>query len=125
MSINQDNAIPTQLTSGQVADTTEEVPQLRMDGYMQHGAPISDPGEAMRNPHAAEVNRLNSFLMSKFPRQMDRTNRPQQESPVDAAIRLLSGLATAGTGLVRCAEQYCNLPQNHDGNHGFVNFDRR
>jgi hypothetical protein len=121
MSINQDNEIPIQLISGQTADTTEEVPRL----YMQHGAPISDPGEAMRNPHAAEVNRLNSFLMSKFPRQMDRTNRPQQESPVDTAIRLLSGMATSGTGLARCAEQYCNLPQNHDGDHGYVNFDRR
>lgn len=125
MSINQDNEVPAQSTSGQNADTTEDVPKLNMPEYMRHGAPIVDPGEALRNPHAAEVNRLNSFLLKQFPRQMDLTNRPQQETPVDAAIRLLSGLGTSGTHLVRCAEQYCNLPQGHDGDHGYVNFEQR
>lgn len=117
----QDNEVPLQSTSGQTADTTED--SLHVE--MHHGAPIADPGEALRNPYAADVNRLNNFLMTRFPRQMSATSRPVQESPVDAAIRLLSGLATSGTGLARCPEQYCNLPVNHDGDHGYVTYDRR
>lgn len=125
MTISQDHQVPTQATSGQVADTTEDTPQLDGANYMRHGAPVTDPHEVMNNPFAADVNRLNSFLMTRFPRQMDLTNRQKGESPVDVAIRLLSGLGTSGTGLQRCPEQYCNLPMDHDGEHGYVNFDRR
>lgn len=117
----QDHQVPTQATSGQSADTTEENPSLAMP----HGAPIADPAEAMHNPYAADVNRLNNFLMTRFPRQMSKTSRPVQESPVDAAIRLLSGLATSGTGVQRCPEEYCNLPANHDADHGYVNYQQR
>jgi hypothetical protein len=116
----QDHEVPLQSTSGQNADTTED--GLHAD--LPHGAPIADPGEALRNPYAADVNRLNNFLMTRFPRQMSGPTRPVQEGPVDAAIRLLSGMATSGTGIQRCPEQYCNYPVNHDGDHGYVTFDR-
>lgn len=122
---NQDNQVPTQATSGQTADTTEETPRLNMPDYMQHGAPIADPGEALRNPHAAELNRLNSFLMTRFPAETKLQNRQKPETPVDTAIRLLSGLGTQGTGIKRCGEEYCNLPESHDGDHGYVQFDQR
>ena len=124
MSITADNQVPTQTTSGQTTDTSHvEVPAVPVLGH--HGAPIADPGEALRNPYAAELNRLHSFLMTRFPRQMNRSNTQLPESPVDAAIRLLSGLGTAGTGIVRCPEQYCNLPKDHDGDHGFVTYTPR
>lgn len=121
MTITQDNQVPAQATSGLVVDTTEEG---ATPAFMRHGAPIVDPGEALKNPYAAEVNRLNSFLMEKFPQQMNLSNRQHNESPVSAAIRLLSGMA-AGAPMARCREQYCNLPSNHDGDHGYVQYQPR
>lgn len=122
--MSTDNQVPAQATSGQTTDTTAEAPEVQLPGFMSHGAPIVDPGEALRNPYAADVNRLNNFLMEKFPQQMSMTNRSKKETPVDAAIRLLSGLATGGA-FVRCATEYCNLPAQHDGDHGFVHFQPR
>jgi hypothetical protein len=119
-----DHQIPAQVTSGQTVDTTEDGLPATAPAFMQHGAPISDPGEALRNPHAADLNRLNSFLMERFPQQMSRTNRPIQETPVDTAIRLLSGLSSTGV-FARCTESYCNLPEAHDGDHGFVQYAPR
>lgn len=112
----QSTAVPTQATSGAVHDTTAEGSPLATPS-----APISDPGEALRNPHAGEVNRLNSFLMRSFPEAMGRTNRQAPESPVDVAIRLLSGLSATGVH-PRCPAEYCNLPAQHDGEHGYVNY---
>jgi hypothetical protein len=110
--------VPTQVTSGFVQDTSEDVP------VQPHGAPISDPGEAIRNPFAGEVNKLNNFLMTAFPNEMNRSNLTVPETPVDVAIRLLKGLSVVGGG-TRCPVEYCNLPINHDGEHGFISFTPR
>jgi hypothetical protein len=115
--------VPLQATSGATYDTSVEAPSQAAD-FMTHGAPITDPGTALRNPYAAEVNRLNSFLMSAFPGEMNRTNVVGGESPVDVAIRLLQGLGSTGAG-ARCGTQYCNLPRNHDGQHGYVQYQSR
>lgn len=115
--------MPVQATSGLTHDTTMEGPSFPPD-FIRQGAPIADPGEALRNPHAAEINRLNSFLMTSFPTEMNRTNRQAPESPVDVAIRLLQGLGATSAG-PRCGQQYCNLPLNHDGDHGFVQYQSR
>jgi hypothetical protein len=119
-----DNQVPAQATSGQVVDTTEDGTVVPIPTFMNHGAPISDPGEALRNPYAADVNRLNNFLMEKFPQEMSRTNRPVRETPVDTAMRLLAGMATGGV-FARCAAEYCNLPAEHDGDHGYVHYQAR
>lgn len=115
--------VPAQATSGYVQDTSEEVPTAHPE-FMRSGAPISDPGEALRNPYAAEMNRLQTFLMTSFPREMVRTNVVAAESPVDVAIRLLQGMGSTAI-VARCESEYCNLPQNHDGDHGFVQYSSR
>jgi hypothetical protein len=113
--------VPVQATSGVTADTSVEAPS---QPFMAHGAPISDPGTALRDPYAAEINKLNSFLMTSFPGEMGRTNRQTAESPVEVAIRLLQGLGSTGTG-ARCRVEYCNLPAQHDGDHGYVSYQAR
>lgn len=110
--------VPSQVTSGYVQDTSDEIP-VRLSG-----APISDPGEALRNPYAGELNKLQTFLMTAFPREMRRTNVVRPESPVDVAIRLLQGFG-ASANVARCPDEYCNLPVNHDGDHGFVQYAPR
>lgn len=110
--------VPSQVTSGLVQDTSDEVP------VQIYGAPISDPGEALRNPFAAELNKLQTFLMQSYPQEMARSNVVKPESPVDVAIRLLQGLG-AVTGPGRCPAEYCNLPASHDGDHGFVSYTPR
>lgn len=123
MTTSSGHQVPIQATSGATADTSTESPAV-VPGFITHGAPIADPGEALRNPYAAEVNKLNSFLMTSFPGEMRRTNRQEFESPVDVAIRLLQGLGSTGAG-PRCKQEYCNLPLNHDGDHGYVQYERR
>jgi hypothetical protein len=125
--------VPIQATSGVTQDTSEEVPTIqpdfsRFDGSTGAGLPegvvSSDPGEALRNPLVGEMNKLRSFLMMAFPREMHRSNLTKAETPVDVAIRLLKGLGAAGRGPT-CTDEYCNLPLNHDGDHGFVNYQPR
>ena len=115
--------VPVQATSGQTTDTTGETPADHPE-FMRSGAPSSDPGEALRNPYVAELNKLQTFLMTAFPREMARTNVVRQETPVDVAIRLLQGFG-ASAAVARCPDEYCNLPANHDGQHGVVNFAPR
>lgn len=110
--------VPSQVTSGYVQDTSDEIP-VRLSG-----APISDPGEALRNPYAGELNKLQTFLMTAFPQEMNRSNTVKLESPVDVAIRLLTGMGVV-TGSNRCPAEYCNLPANHDGDHGFISYTPR
>lgn len=112
--------VPVQAVSGATYDTSVEAPSVALT----HGAPIADPGTALRDPYAAEVNRLHSFLMTNFPKEMGRTNTPTPEGAVSVAIRLLQGMGSTVAG-VRCREEYCNLPQNHDGNHGYVSYQAR
>lgn len=115
--------VPSQATSGFTLDTAEEVPMAHPE-FMRTGVPVSDPGEALRNPYAAQVNRLHNFLMTAYPREMSRSNVVTPETAVDVAIRLLQGLGVT-TGNARCPAQYCNLQANHDGEHGFVNYSPR
>jgi hypothetical protein len=110
-------SIPTQATTGATADTVQP-------GIMVKGAPIADPAEAMHNPYAAEVTKLHTFLMTAFPGAMGRTNVVAAETPVDVAIRLLQGLSATGV-FRRCSAEYCNLPDEHDGEHGTVNYTPR
>lgn len=110
--------VPVQAVSGGVHDSTQESASAPL---LVHGAPIADPGEALRNPYAAELNRLHTFLVTSFPREVGRTNVQKPESTVDIAMRLLRGLSTTGP-YVRCSAEYCNLPVDHDGEHGFVHF---
>jgi hypothetical protein len=121
--------MPVQATSGLVQDTSEEVPTVQPDfsrvpGIGASTVVSSDPGEALRNPAVGELNRLRSFLMQAYPREMHHANLTRAESPVDVAIRLLKGLSAISTG-PKCSDEYCNLPANHDGQHGFVNFQPR
>lgn len=126
--------VPVQATSGMVQDTSEEVPAVPQDfsrvpgvGASTVGAnPLlsSDPGEALRNPLVAEMNKLRSFLATAFPREMHRSNVTKAESPIDVAIRLLRGLGATGTG-ARCSAEYCNLAAGHDGPHGYVQYSPR
>jgi hypothetical protein len=115
--------VPSQVTSGYVQDTSDEAPATHPQ-YMATGAPIVDPGVALRDTYAAEINRLNTFLMTAYPREISRSNVVAPESPVDIAIRLLQGLSTVNPGR-KCPAEYCNLQSNHDGDHGFVNYSPR
>lgn len=115
--------VPVQTTSGATYDTSVEAPSAS-PSFMTNGAPIADPGQALRDQYAAEVNRLHTFLMVNFPKEMGRTNVPNPETPVDVAIRLLQALGSTGAG-PRCSQEYCNLPLNHDGQHGFISYQPR
>lgn len=115
--------VPVQATSGVHQDTSEEVPTIQPDFSKVYGI-AADPGQALRVPLLAEMNKLRTFLMTAYPREMNRTNVNGSESPVDVAIRLLKGLGVVTAG-AKCSEEYCNLPQNHDGPHGFVNYQPR
>ncbi len=111
--------VPSQVTSGYVQDTSDEVPVTQAAG-----TPMNDPGTALRDPNAAELNKLHTYLMTAYPQEMTRSNVVKQESPVDVAIRLLSGFGVV-TGSNRCPAEYCNLPANHDGDHGFISYTPR
>jgi len=123
MNASDGSQVPSQVTSAYTQDTASEVPVAHPD-YMSTGAPIGDPGVALRDTYAAEINRLNTFLMTAYPREMNRSNVVAPESPVDVAIRLLQGLSTSNPG-GKCPAEYCNLQANHDGDHGFVNYSPR
>jgi hypothetical protein len=115
--------VPSQATSGYVADTSVEGPAT-VPAFMRTGAPITDPGQALRDPYAAEINKLHAFLMQAFPSEMTRSNTVAPESPVEVVIRLLQGFGATGA-MVRCSAEYCNLPMNHTGDHGFVQYAPR
>jgi hypothetical protein len=70
-----------------------------------------------------KITKLSSFLRSQFPGEVNRTNRPVPEHPVDVAIRLLTGLTTQGH-VARCREPYCNRPSGHGEPHAWVHYSR-
>lgn len=113
--------VPSQAVSGGTYDTSVESPSTQ---FTTPVAPIADPGQALRDSNAAELNRLHTFLMTNFPREMQRTNVAVPETAVDVAVRLLQGLGSTAAG-PRCPQEYCNLPLNHDGDHGFINYQTR
>lgn len=114
--------VPHQVTSGYVADTSAEDPSRAL--FMRSGAPIADPGVALHDWASGEINKLNTFLMTAFPREMSRSNVTAPQSPVDVAIRLLTGMGSVSAG-AKCSVEYCNLQANHDGDHGYVNYTPR
>lgn len=74
---------------------------------------------------SAEVSRLAMFLAVNFPDEVNRTNVQVPESPVDVAIRLLTGLHAHTANAepdVRCAQEFCNKPQGHTDVHGWVHY---
>lgn len=113
--------VPAQVTSAYTQDTADEAPVTHPDVV---GTPLSDPGEALKDPAKAELNKLHTFLMTAYPQEMTRSNVVKPESSVDVAIRLLQGLGVT-TGTPRCPAEYCNLPANHDGAHGFITYTPR
>lgn len=105
--------VPTMATSGGTHDTTEDNAQLVLPK-----PPTDDPGEALSNPHVADLNRLHNFLIVNYPNEFNRTNRQKPETAVEIAMRLLSGVGTSR--VPTCQSPYCNLPNNHQGDHGWV-----
>lgn len=81
-------------------------------------------GHEIDNPDPdAEIARLRSYLEERFPDQVDLSNRQVPESPVDIAIRLLSGYASVVTNRgARCDHEYCNKPQSHTDAHGWIHY---
>lgn len=83
------------------------------------------PSTTTKPPSAApphQVKRLREFIEATFP----DASKPG-EPIADTAIRLLS-LVTVSRSEVegalssRCTEQYCNKPDGHQGEHGWVNY---
>lgn len=108
-----DSEQPTQVTSGQTAETSA-------DNLTPVGAPdysvddVDDP--------TFQVVKLATWLEENFPQERSRSNRQVPESPVDTAIRLLQALSASAplSVLPRCGEPYCNRPESHEGEHGWV-----
>ena len=69
-----------------------------------------------------QIARLQEFLQTRFPDEVNRTNRQRPETPIETAIRLLDGLSTFGPEVSRCAEQYCTKPAGHTDAHGVVHY---
>lgn len=107
---------PTQITSGQTAETTED--NLTPLGATP-GAPVEF--EEVGDP-LFDIAKLASFLDEAFPGERDRTNLQQPESVVDTAIRMLQALSASAplSVLARCGEEYCNRPAGHVGECGVV-----
>lgn len=87
-----------------------------------------EPGAAEKPKSGAppmQVKRLKDYLAESFP-----DAAITGEAPADTAIRLLQGMSAqpaaavevAAAMVARCPEQYCNQPQGHTGEHGWVNF---
>ena len=107
-------AEPTQ-THAHTHDTTGD--QVVPPGSEQDGAHLR-PVDTLQ----VQVSRLESYLRTRFPHEMDRTNVQHAEKAVDAAIRLLDGLtATHLPPKQRCDQQYCNKAQGHTDGHGWIN----
>lgn len=100
------------ITHGEIVQQTEtSEPDL-----IPPGADMEFVGESATD----QVARLQIFLEERFPEEVTRTNRQVKETPVETAMRLLSGLATQGTMIQRCAEEYCNKSLGHTDHHGWV-----
>lgn len=75
-----------------------------------------DPGDALRDVHAGEVNRLRSYLAARFPAEFEAAVAAGDpaRNPVTLACRLLDRLPlTPGTGIVPCPVAHCNKPAGH------------
>lgn len=105
---------PTQPTSGQTTETA-------VDGLVPPGATDYAEQEETGDP-IFEITKLASFLDDAFPGERSRSNRQVPEPVVDTAIRLLQSLSAAAplSVLSRCPQEYCNRPEGHEGDHGWV-----
>jgi hypothetical protein len=68
-----------------------------------------------------QEKRLVEFLEERFPDQVDF----RQEFPIEAAIRLLTGLHAHRANRAdasRCSAEFCNKPDGHRDGHGWVHF---
>lgn len=111
--------VPGQATSGQTYDSTEDNKQLE---FPRAAHPVNDPAEVLNDPRLGELNRLHNFLMLNYPAEFGRQNRQVPESAVEIAMRLLSGVTNTRTPV--CQAPYCNLPLNHQSDHGWVQATR-
>lgn len=91
-------------------------------------ADLVPPGQTAHVPlngsPVQQISRLKHFLEITFPDEMSTSNRQHKEHPADIAIRLLTGLTARAhpSQLQRCDEQYCNKPQGHADEHGWINY---
>jgi hypothetical protein len=123
----EDAQEPAQATEGQVTTITQAEAAGQQDtsedGLVPPGATAYAPGHTVPPEH--QVLHLEAYLASQFPDEVHRTNYQVPETPVDTAIRLLSGLhaqVAVTNPQARCPEQYCNKPVGHRDAHGWVHF---
>lgn len=64
--------------------------------------------------------RLVQYLRAHHPEELGRVTPQGPEHPADTAVRLLTRLGARGTAQVRCVEPYCNLPEGHTAEHGWI-----
>jgi hypothetical protein len=105
---------PSTVLTGGTTDTA-------IDAVIPPGAESFEQGTETGDPNFA-LAKLASFLEDFFPEEVRRTNVQVPDSPVDVAIRLLQGLSASAplSALPRCSEDYCNQPQGHSSEHGWV-----
>jgi len=79
--------------------------------------------ERLNGSPVQQIARLKAYLNQAHPEEMVATNRQHPEHPADIAIRLLQGMsAVHPTAVTRCAQNYCNKPDGHADEHGWVNY---
>lgn len=87
------------------------------------------PNETVGVDRNSEYERLERYLATYFPAEVDRTNLQSPESAVSVAIRLLEGY-TSNAGVFSretggtCNEAYCNRVSGHHGQHGWVHYEK-
>ena len=111
--------VPGQATSGVTHDTTEDNAQLQ---FPPAAHPVHSPAEVLNDPRLGDLNRLHNFLMINYPTEFGRSHANRPESAVEIAMRLLSGVQN--TRVAVCQAPYCNLPLNHQSDHGWVQATR-
>lgn len=86
--------------------------------------PGADAHVALNGSPMQQVKRLKDYLEINYPDEMTRSNKQVKEHPADIAIRLLTGMAAKAhpASVQRCAQNYCNKPQNHIDEHGWINY---
>ena len=111
------------------AQTHAKVTQTHAKTHDTTGDQVVPPGSEQDEAHLrpadtlqTQVSRLEAYLRTRFPHEVDRTNVQRAEKAVDVAIRLLDGLtATHLPPEHRCAQEYCNKAQGHADECGWIN----
>lgn len=86
--------------------------------------PGADTHVAKNGSPMMQVKRIKDFLEINYPDEMQRSNKQVVEHPADIAIRLLAGLTAKAhpSQVVRCAFNYCNKPESHIDEHGWIQY---